>query len=91
MIAKHLIEFFQDEVTAGRLPKTLLPLQVGFGGFFSCGGVGLVGRGFGDGEVGDGGRGRGCWDGGCHLELSKKRFGKEGPTRGLGGGNRERV
>lgn len=32
-IAKHLIEFLQDEVTAGRMPKNLLPLQrcVGLG------------------------------------------------------------
>ncbi|KAF8060678.1 hypothetical protein FPV67DRAFT_1609443 [Lyophyllum atratum] len=30
-IAKHLIEFLSDEVTAGRLPKSLLPLQSGIG------------------------------------------------------------
>jgi acetyl-CoA hydrolase len=30
-IAKHLIEFLQSEVDAGRLPKTLLPLQSGIG------------------------------------------------------------
>ncbi|KAI5479169.1 acyl-CoA carboxylate CoA-transferase [Pseudohyphozyma bogoriensis] len=30
-IAKHLIEFLQDEVTAHRLPKNLLPLQSGIG------------------------------------------------------------
>ncbi|KAL8280713.1 hypothetical protein RQP46_007036 [Phenoliferia psychrophenolica] len=30
-IAKHLIEFLQDEVTAGRMPKNLLPLQSGIG------------------------------------------------------------
>ncbi|TFK33144.1 hypothetical protein BDQ12DRAFT_769255 [Crucibulum laeve] len=30
-IAKHLIEFLSDEVSAGRLPKSLLPLQSGIG------------------------------------------------------------
>lgn len=30
-IAKHLIEFLQMEVEAGRLPKNLLPLQSGIG------------------------------------------------------------
>ncbi|KAK2740744.1 acetyl-CoA hydrolase [Myotisia sp. PD_48] len=30
-IARHLIEFFKQEVTAGRLPKNLLPIQSGIG------------------------------------------------------------
>ncbi|KAK0477029.1 hypothetical protein IW261DRAFT_1488285 [Armillaria novae-zelandiae] len=30
-IARHLIEFLSDEVSAGRLPKSLLPLQSGIG------------------------------------------------------------
>jgi len=30
-IAKHLIDFLSEEVTAGRLPKNLLPLQSGIG------------------------------------------------------------
>ncbi|GAA5823341.1 hypothetical protein JCM3770_002365 [Rhodotorula araucariae] len=31
LIAKHLINFFEDEVKAGRMPKNLLPLQSGIG------------------------------------------------------------
>ncbi|KIJ41957.1 hypothetical protein M422DRAFT_48423 [Sphaerobolus stellatus SS14] len=31
LIAKHLLEFFQSEVDAGRLPRNLLPLQSGIG------------------------------------------------------------
>jgi acetyl-CoA hydrolase len=30
-IAEHLIEFFEEEVKYGRLPKNLLPLQSGIG------------------------------------------------------------
>lgn len=30
-IASHLINFLSDEVSAGRLPKSLLPLQSGIG------------------------------------------------------------
>ena len=30
-IARHLIEFLEHEVTHGRLPKNLLPLQSGIG------------------------------------------------------------
>ncbi|GLB36901.1 putative acetyl-CoA hydrolase/transferase C-terminal domain [Lyophyllum shimeji] len=30
-IARHLMEFFSEEVSAGRLPKSLLPLQSGIG------------------------------------------------------------
>jgi acetyl-CoA hydrolase len=30
-IARNLIQFFEDEVTAGRLPPSLLPLQSGIG------------------------------------------------------------
>lgn len=30
-IAEHIIDFFKVEVTAGRLPPSLLPLQSGIG------------------------------------------------------------